>query len=68
MFTSKPALYFGIHFILIEIVPAPMGLVKVTGGKTQKVVKVTDQEYLFQVIEDHRTHFTSFNKSSLKNL
>lgn len=32
------------------------------------VVKVTDQEYLFQVIEDHRTYFTSFNKYSLKNL
>ncbi|EFX81099.1 hypothetical protein DAPPUDRAFT_317765 [Daphnia pulex] len=42
--------------------------IKLISDFKDTVVKVTDQEYLFQVIEDHRTHFTSFNKSSLKNL
>ena len=42
--------------------------VKLISDFKDGVVNVKDQEYLFHVIEDHRNHFRSFNKSSLKNL
>ena len=42
--------------------------IKLISDFKDAVVKVSDQEYLFQAIEDHRAHFTSFNKSSLNNL
>lgn len=32
------------------------------------VVDVDDQDYLFQVIKNHRNHFRSFNKNNLKDL
>ncbi len=42
--------------------------VKLISDFKDVVVNVTEQEYLFQVIEDHRNHFRSFSKSSLKYL
>ena len=42
--------------------------VKLISDFKDVVVNVKEQEYLFQVIEDHHNHFRSFNKSSLKDL
>jgi hypothetical protein len=42
--------------------------VKLISDFKDVVVNFKEQEYLFQVIEDHRNLFRSFNKSSLKDL
>ena len=42
--------------------------VKLISDFKDVVVNVSDQEYLFQVVQQHRAHFSSFKKDNLKTI